>query len=259
MSLLYNIPTLLITLLLFATMCGMDWLGFKTRTLKNKKKPSEENAGLGTLEGALLGLLALLLAFTFNLSASRYDARRDVIVEEANDIGTAVLRADLYPDSVRTLYRADFKKYLEARIDYYNAGIDEQKVKKALDDAAAISASIWNRTAALAQDAKNFTRTNQMVPAVNAMIDVVSTRDDKRLMRVPDSILWLLFLLCLAASFIVGYGRKGKTLDWIIVVGFGLMTCMTVYLILDLDRPNRGIITTDDAHAKMMDLRNMMN
>jgi fumarate reductase subunit C len=56
---------------------------------------------LNPIEGSLLGLLALLLAFTFSMAASRYEARRNVMLTEANDIGTVVLRCDLYPDSTR--------------------------------------------------------------------------------------------------------------------------------------------------------------
>src|SRR5512138_2372613 len=75
-----------------------------------------EKSGFGAVEGSLLGLLALMLAFTFSLSSSHYDRRIQVINEEANDIGTAILRADLYPDSVRKEFRKDFKQYIETRI-----------------------------------------------------------------------------------------------------------------------------------------------
>src|SRR6478735_6404968 len=80
----------------------------------------EPKGGIGSLLSALFGLSAFILAFTFGMSASRYSNVRDIIVDEANDIGTALLRSDLYSDSVRDAFRADFKKYIDARVAYYN-------------------------------------------------------------------------------------------------------------------------------------------
>ncbi len=70
-----------------------------------------------------------MLAFTFNKSASNYDSRKSILVQEANDIATALFRADLYPDSIRQEFRSDLKKYINARIDYYKAGNDENKIR----------------------------------------------------------------------------------------------------------------------------------
>ena len=67
---------------------------------------------INPIEGSLLGLLALLLAFTFGMSASRYDTRRNVMLSEANNIGTVILRCDLYPDSTRTQLRSYLQQYL---------------------------------------------------------------------------------------------------------------------------------------------------
>ena len=121
------------------------WLG----NYQKKNNPAAKAEGVGPLEGALLGLLALLLSFTFSMSASRYDTRRSLLIEEANNIGTAVLRADMYPDSIRLDFRKDFQQYLETRIDYYTAGNDEIKIQKTITDAAKISAHIWQRATAL--------------------------------------------------------------------------------------------------------------
>jgi len=131
--------SIIITLLLFIAMLIMDFIGFKTRASRNKKNITEINSSLGPMEGALLGLLSLLLAFTFNLSASRYDSRRQTIIDEANDIGTALLRTDLYPDSTKKILRADFKEYIEARIEYFEVGNEEKKIQAALNRSSLIS------------------------------------------------------------------------------------------------------------------------
>lgn len=87
------------------------------------------------------------------------------------------------------------------------------------------------------------------------MIDIVTTREANNNAHVPDSILWLLFLLTLAGSFIVGYSSKGSQINWIIVCGFALMMVMTIYFIIDLDRPRRGIINMNQTHENMIGLR----
>ena len=84
----------------------------------------------------------------------------------------------------------------------------------------------------------------------------MSKREEARKKHVPESILWLLFLLCLTGSFIVGYASKSKKIDYVILCTYSLMTVMTIYFILDLDRPRRGIITTSPAHENIYGLLN---
>jgi len=258
MAAFLNNSTILISAILFFGMIGMDYLGFKIRFNRHKKNGLENNNGLGSLEGALLGLLALLLAFTFNLSASRYDARRQTIVDEANNIGTALLRTELYPDSIKNIFNADFKQYIEERINYYEVGDDETKIQDSRNQSAITSGRIWSRVASLSQKPENVLRSMQMIPATNSMIDSTASRDDKRLSHIPYSILYLLFTLCLASAFIIGYGRKDKKVDLVLVCCFTLMITITVYLILDLDQSRSGTINMDTSHLKMIELRKLI-
>ena len=251
--------TIVISILLFIGMLLMDIVGSNIRRYKSRKNIVENSAGLGPIEGALLGLLSLLLAFTFNLSASRYDARRQTLIDEANAIGTAIMRLNLYPDSVRSHLKADFKLYLESRIEYYEVGNDENKIQAALIRSSLISQRIWNNVTALSQKPENILRSQQMVPALNNMMDITISRDDKRIAYVPNSILNLLFVLCLTSAFIIGYGRKEKKRDWILLSSFTLMITITVYLILDLDQGRSGIITMDTAHLKILELRKLFD
>lgn len=258
-SLLEILPAHIVALILFLAMIVMTWLGNVFAVFRMKRKPELVAEGIGSLEGALLGLVALLLAFTFSMSASRYEERRHAIITEANAIGTAILRADLYPDSIRTAFRNDFKEYVEERIRYYEVGADTTKILESLARGNSIAMKIWHRASTLGHDPKNLVSTNQMVPALNEMIDIVTTRFAISLAKVPKSILWLLFLLCFVASFVIGYGRKGKNLDWVMVAGFSLMTSLAIYLILDLDRTRRGIITMDNANQRIVELREMFD
>ena len=250
-SFLYDTPALIIAVLLFFSIIIFHIFGFRVISYQKKKNPEHSTGGTGPLEGALLGLLSLLLAFTFNKSASNYDTRKQLIVQEANDIGTALFRADLYPDSIRQIFRNNFKKYITARIDYYKAGNDENKIQDALKNAEIISERIWQEAALISHQAGIETHSMQMVPAVNDMIDTMSKRESSRVSRVPESILWLLFILALIGSFIVGYASNSKRINWIVIFLYSLMTVMTIYLILDLDRPRSGIINTSSVHQNI--------
>ncbi len=239
---------------LFLSMIVVCWGASR---LASRGEDKETSGKFGPVEGSLLGLLAFLLAFTFSMSASRYDARRHVLVEEANDISTAILRADLYPETERTAFRTDFKDYVETRIDFYEAGFDQEKVNANLERSAIISAKIWDRAALLARDRDNLIPSYHMIPALNNMIDIVTTRNAARHATIPDSILWMLFVLCLVGSFLVGYNHRDIASSRVVVVVFALMISASIFLILDLDRPSHGLITLEETNKNIVDLRTM--
>jgi len=247
--------SLTIALVVFFLVMLSFYIGIRLRKYTEKKR-SVEDKSIGPLEGSLLGLLALLLSFTFSMSSSRHDKRINIIVEEANDIGTAVLRADLYPDSIRNEFRKDFKKYIEARMDFFEAGSNLNKITDALDKGALIQKTLWKRATDLGRDKDNLHRTAQMIPALNAMFDIVTTRNAANVAKVPQLIIYLLFILCFLSAFMMGYA-VGKKPDWIVITCFALTIVMTIYLILDLDRPRRGIITMKDMNAEIIRLREM--
>ena len=241
----------------FALFLGMIAVCWAASRLSSRGANKETSGRFGPVEGSLLGLLAFLLAFTFSMSASRYDARRHVLVEEANDIGTAILRADLYSDTDRRFFRADFEDYVESRIAFYEAGFDQEKVDANLERSASISAKIWNRAALLARDGNNLIPSYHMIPALNNMIDIVTKRNAARHATIPDSILWMLFALCLVGSFLVGYNEKDIASSRVVVVVFALMISSSIFIILDLDRPSQGLITLEQTNKNIIELRTM--
>jgi len=257
-SLLYQTPALLIVLILFVLMLLAYVIGHKLKLSHIAKKKMEQSDGLGPVEGSLLGLLALLLSFTFSLSASRYDDRRKVVIEEANAIGTAILRCDLYPDAIKKELKSNFSSYVDARIDYFDAGIDDAKIAIAKKKTEKYYTKIWNLATNNSQNSENVLRFQQMIPALNSMIDNVTSRDEAKNATVPESIFWLLFMLILSSSFIIGYSDNKKQIKHVLILVFCLMTCLTVYLILDLDRPRRGLINVDQSEQKIVELKEML-
>jgi hypothetical protein len=192
-SFLAELPELLIISVLFIFIIVSQWAGFKIQQSQLRGSVAVKDS-LGSVEGSLLGLLALLLSFTFSMSASKNETRRQVIIEEANNIGTVILRSDLYSDKDRAYLKAALQQYLEARIAYYKAGTDSASIKAALLTSDIHSRVLWNYIAQLAQLNTNTLATQQMVPAFNAMNDIVVTPEAENNAHIPDSILWLLFL-----------------------------------------------------------------
>lgn len=256
LSLLQSTPTVLVAIVLFILIIVFYLLGNFIRSRAFKKNASTGTIELGAIIGMLLGLLGLLLAFTFSMSNSRFDTRRQLIIEESNNIGTVILRVDVYPDSMRQLLRANLKEYVEQRIAFYQGGMD---VKKSVDHymkADSIGKEIWSSVANYAKADNITTRTSEIIPALNAMIDITTTRRAAGEATIPDPIMYFLFILCLGSSFLLGY-EKPNQIDWIVVIGLGIMLSLTVYAIIDLDRPRSGVINMDTPHKKIEELRDM--
>jgi hypothetical protein len=256
-DLLFQIEAWVIALVLFILMIIATLIGKKIGNKIRLNNKSEKNL---TETSGLIGLLFFLLAFTFGMSGSRYDSRRTIIVEEANDIGTALLRSDLYPDTERTLFRKDFKEYVEARIQYYEVGPDVKGILKADSLSQAISARLWKRASDLSKNPANLAATQQMIPALNTMIDVTTSRLAGERAKVPESILIMLFLLALITAFYSGYseGRKGK-IDWLVQTGFCLLVSLVILFTYDLDRPRRGFVNLDGPNQTIIELRKNFN
>lgn len=234
------------------------WLGHYITRRRQIHNESNEHDTTGVVQGSLLGLLALLLGFSFSLSNSRYDKRMGLVIDEGNAIGTAILRMDLYPDSIRMPLKLAMRDYLEARIAYDDAGADREKIIASLQTAALHQQTIWKMVSAAAQHPEHVVRTNQMVPALNEMFDLASTRQAMLMAKVPDLILYLLFILCFTGSFLIGYADNRKP-EWGIVTSFLIMVGLSIYMILDLDRPRSGMINNKAMYEQISSLRSMFN
>jgi hypothetical protein len=235
----------------------VNYLGYRFKGFHIRKFPGTEHVGIGPTEGSLLGLTALLLSFTFGMSATKFETRRQLIVSETNDIGTSVLRCDMYPDSVRNLFRVDFKNYLETRIAYYAVGDNEDMIKGTLEKSDSISKIIWNRAALLSHDLNNRVATEQMVPSLNSMIDITTTREAARRATVPGMILVVLSTLILVSAFLSGYGSKNLERNKILVVAFAFITTLALYLVVDLDKPRQGFVNLNKTQELLVNLRSL--
>jgi hypothetical protein len=225
---------------------------------KWNKEQGEPKGGVNSLFAALFALSGLILAFTFGMSQTRLEKVRDVVEQEANDIGTAILRADLYSDPVRDSFRMDFKNYVDAIFSFYTNATRADLVIKAKQDAANAADKLWARATQQSKLPNMLIPSNQMIPALNNMFDIANSREIILKARVPDLVIYMLFVCVLASCFIGGFtSGQFQHKEWIIVTGFAIVTSMVVYTTLDLARPMRGTIQERAGKDAILDLRKM--
>lgn len=222
-------------------------------------KGGSGSGGLGTVDAAVFGLLGLLIAFTFSGAAARFDARRHLIVEEANDIGTAYLRLDLLPASTQPALRESFRRYLDSRLAVYRKLPDVAAARRELAESARLQQEIWTETVSACRAADSPAVASLVLSALNAMIDITTTRTHAAQMHPPTSIFAMLFGLSLAGGLLVGYALgANNTRSWLHRCAFAAIMALAVYVILDLEYPRLGLIRLDRSDQVLVDLRESM-
>ncbi|AFL73673.1 hypothetical protein [Thiocystis violascens] len=224
------------------------------------RDPESARAGTGVVEGAVFALVGLLIAFTFSGAASRFDQRRDLIVQETNAIGTAYLRLDLLPGDARSALQEDFRRYIDARLDAYRQLPDIQAALAGLTKATALQNRIWTQVVSAGQrpDAAP-DAIKLLLPALNDMIDITTTRTLAAQMHPPLGIYLMLVALALASALLAGYSMAGgRSRNWLHMVVFAVVMAMTVYIIIDIEFPRLGMIRVDAFDQALVELRATM-
>ena len=241
--------------LILATI-GLMQIGW--RIGKKFKDESAKPANVGAIQGAMFALLGLLIAFTFSNGISRFDDRRELIVEEANNIGTAFLRIDLLPQEAQPEMRHLFRSYLDSRLAAYRHIPDLTAAKTELDRGNQLQQQIWSHAVNHCQDQPTHC-TMLLLPALNSMIDITTTRTMMSQFHPPMIVFILLIVFSLVASLLAGYEMAEGSRSWVHIIGFSLVMAMTVYVILDVEYPRIGFIRIDQTDQVLIDLRKSMN
>jgi hypothetical protein len=219
-----------------------------------------EGLHAGTIEASVLALLGLLLAFTISGAGSRLDARRLLIIEETNAIGTAYLRLDMLPEAARSALQENFRRYLDTRIEVYRKLPDIAAAKQELGKANDLQQEIWQQAVAAvrAQDAPPQAAI-LLLPALNTMIDITMSRTLAMHIHPPPIIFILLCLLALISALLTGYGMAvGKMRSWLYRLCFAFVISVSIYVIIDMEFPRAGFIRVDAFDQAMTDLRETM-
>jgi len=199
-------------------------------------------------------LLGLLIAFTFSGAASRFDERRKLIIEEANAIGTADLRLDLLPAAAQGDLRESLRRYLDARLAAYRALPDREAAKAELARATALRQEIWRK--AIAASAGAQPAPMLLLPALNQMIDITTTRTMAGETHPPHILFVLLSAPALLGASLAGHAMSAaKARGWVHRATFALALAGAVYVIVDMEYPRLGLIRMDAFDHVLVNLR----
>jgi hypothetical protein len=209
------------------------------------------NIGLGgqnfsTLESAMLGLMALIIGFTFAMALSRFEARRDAVLNEANAIGTTALRARLLPEPYRAETLKLLRQYVQIRMEVIQSGRSLAELTTAVDRSNAVQEALWQQTKLLAAKDNGMVPTGLFIQSLNDMIDSQAKRLAALRNTVPNVVLLGLLGFAAIAGGFAGFAsgcdaQRSRPPVYIM----GLLVAGVILLIFDLDRPSSGLITNN--------------
>ncbi len=241
----YFIPTWVIA----GTVCLLILGSLKLGHLLGTKVPelsNDANAALGVVKAAVFGILGLLLAFSFSIASERYDARRQLVMDEANALGTAYLRAELLRAPVRQGYKEALRSYADARLDFVAAGIDEGRIAKTYAHVAEQQKRLWTTATSEARDNPDDVHAS-VIESLNSLFDVTAARNTARRAEVPAPIMILLIvLICVSAMFVGHSFGTARHRDIMTSICFSIIISVVLFAILDLERPRRGFIRENE-------------
>ncbi|HUD29026.1 MAG TPA: hypothetical protein VMQ93_09160 [Novosphingobium sp.] len=250
-------PTLLIGLVVLVLLWGSMQVGILIRRRRLRAAPDgqeDDSTHEGYIVSGALGLLALLLGFTFALAVDRYDSRRALVLEEANAIGTTYLRAQLLDEPYRSQLSATLRDYTGNRLALAQAqGVDAQR--PLLEQSDELQQRLWTQTVAAIRPIRGLEVSSTFVDAMNLTIDEGAARVAARRAHVPPRVLVALLVYMLISALILGYVMSRSPRRTATAVLLALVT-LSYLLILDIDRPTGGGIR--EPQAPMEDLLAMM-
>lgn len=232
-----------VVLILAALLIAFAEAGFRVGQRFQGSVDEPSRGQITTIEGAVLGLLGLLLGFTFAMTVSRYDLRKQLVLGEANAIGTTYLRAGFLPEPRAAEARDLLRRYVDVRIEFYRAGTDKARLEAALDRGKRLQTELWTRASAAARDDAHSIPTGLFIQALNETIDLDAKRVAALENHVPDTVWVLVLLVAALATLSLGYGSGlgGHRIGLPMFVTPLLITAV-ITIVVDMDRPRRGLI-----------------
>lgn len=232
------------------------WLGARRLTRLGK----EDTAGHGAVQGAVFALLGLLIAFTFTGAASRFDHRRELIVQQVNAIGTAWLRLDLLSAADRAPIQAGLRDYVDGLREAVKLSKEPERFIAVVGRLRTLEREIWNQ----AVDAVNRDGRPQaaslVLPPLNESFDLSTSRLAANRTHVHTGIVALLVGLAVLAGLLAGHGQATtRQPDLLHMLIFAALLSLTLYFIMDFGYPRLGMITIDASDQLFAELRGGMD
>lgn len=239
-----SVGLLILAFVALALLCA--WAGEAWGRRAVRRDPDGKRELSGYVVGSHLGLVSFLIAITFGASMERLDARRGLIVAEANAIGTAELRSRMLPPARAERVRRILIDYAEARL---LPAAEQDRLDEALGRSMALLEELWSETLRAVEEGEpNAPMLTLLVNSVNTVIDEGQRRAYVVLHdRIPLPIWWTLAFVSLSAFFTLGYERALRTRRAPGIVVLAVALALVLALIEDLDRPYSGLARIDQS------------
>ncbi|WP_395398085.1 hypothetical protein WBP07_26520 [Novosphingobium sp. BL-8A] len=255
-STLFTIPIIPLGIALLLLVTLLTWVGMRIgRHLEARRASTPGNDASdddvnGAIVPAVLGLLALLLGFTFALAVDRFETRRGLVLEEANAIGTAYLQTQVLPPPNRARLSALLIRYTDNRILLAGSpSPTEMRAELALNDATIND--IWAAALAGFDSIKHLDMSSTFLSSINSVIDLDTSRKTGRTAHVPDEVFWVLIVYVLVAAVIIGYIIRNRSGFYLACI-MNLLVVLSLMLIMDIDRPAAGGIRESQFPMKLL-------
>ena len=253
---LFALSTPLLALLLLIVLVGAATGGLLLgRSLRNKRESGKET--FGVLQAALIGFMGLILAFGLSLAVGRYESRRQAVVDDANTIGTAYLRAQTLPEPIRSQSLVLLMRYTDAELRLSQVVPGSAAARRVIAEADALQRPLWRLAAQAVQEQPTATAPRLYEESLNDMIDEQTVRVAGLGNRIPFEVLLLEIFGAAVTLSLLGLhvGVLGRGIVPLILAA--VIVALLVYTIIDLDRPTRGLIQVPD--TPLVTLRASMN
>jgi hypothetical protein len=241
---LFLIGSLMIVALFILRECG-HWIG--RRNSKQGAAAEKQEKTVGTITGAMLALLGFMLAISLSMADGHFESRRKLILDEANAIGTSHLRARAIGGPHGEKIAHLLIDYAQLRLDFFAAGEDQKRLKSVYEKTAMMQQQIWGHASAIAKSAPTPVSAI-LLTSLNEVFDLSTSRRWALEVRVPPSIIKLLFAFSLLSMGILGYyfgicGLRHPILSSFLIIAF----TAAILLIIDLNRPRSGLIQPEQS------------
>lgn len=258
-ELLYQQSAVLITIALLAAMVLVAELGFRLGRRGSKTHDEPERTQITSIQSVTLGLLALLLGFTFAMALSRFEYRKQMVVQESNAIGTAALRSQFLPASHGDEINRLFRRYVEIRLKSVLRTRQNSPEREQLDiEVRHIHGRLWHIASEAAAEDPRSIPLGLFTHAMNEVIDIKAKRDIAVANHVPEGVLLFLLAFAVLAAGVLGYGNglAGDRMR-ILAAAYFVIIALAIVLVIDLDHPQQGLART--SQQSMLQLQEIMD
>jgi hypothetical protein len=213
---------------------------------RRRRQPEHEaETPLGTITGATLGLLAFMLAFTFGIASERFQARKQLLLDEVNAIGTTYLRAGLLLEPHRSEISKLLREYVDIRANLAREDMFQQvkKLQETFSRSQMLQDRMWSHAVAMAQADSRSQIYALFISSLNEMIDLHNSRVTVMQYHIPTTIWYALYFITILCMVMVGYqvGLSGKS-NFKVGIVLALTFSSVIFLIADLDRATEGYL-----------------